>query len=99
MDREKLRELKEALDLEQVQVILFGSRARGDFYPDSDWDIAIISPEFEGLNRGQRYQNVWRVVRRFVDGEYDIVTYTPEEYEKGKDGSLPEHIEKEGIKV
>src|SRR5438093_9760158 len=26
-----------------AEVILFGSRARGDFRPDSDWDVLIVT--------------------------------------------------------
>jgi uncharacterized protein len=28
-----------------VAVILFGSRARGDFRPDSDWDLCVVVPD------------------------------------------------------
>ena len=38
---------------EVISVILFGSRARGDDGPDSDWDIAVlfegVAPSFSGL--------------------------------------------------
>lgn len=30
---------------EQVNVLLFGSRARGDFNEESDWDILILTNE------------------------------------------------------
>ena len=46
---EKLNEIKsiiiEELEKENIKVhkiILFGSRARGDFKEDSDWDVCII---------------------------------------------------------
>lgn len=35
-------------------VILFGSRARGDALDSSDWDIAVVSGDFAGLNPIQR---------------------------------------------
>ncbi len=28
----------------QAEIILYGSRARGDNRPDSDWDILVITP-------------------------------------------------------
>lgn len=31
--------------LHPLQVWLFGSRARGDARPDSDWDLAVILPD------------------------------------------------------
>ncbi len=42
---------------------LFGSRARGDFQPDSDWDILILIDE-------QRVTN--EIEDKFRDGLYDI---------------------------
>ncbi len=37
--------VKEAVELidQEARVILFGSRARGDFRPDSDWDFLILT--------------------------------------------------------
>ncbi len=29
----------------EAEVILYGSRARGDAQPDSDWDVLILFPE------------------------------------------------------
>ncbi len=34
--------------------MLFGSRARGDAFEDSDWDLAVVSADFEGLNPIER---------------------------------------------
>jgi uncharacterized protein len=28
----------------KAEIILYGSRARGDNHPDSDWDILVITP-------------------------------------------------------
>lgn len=35
-------------------LVLFGSRARGDALETSDWDLAVVSGDFEGLNPLQR---------------------------------------------
>ncbi|MBN2214066.1 MAG: nucleotidyltransferase domain-containing protein [Bacteroidales bacterium] len=42
---------------------LFGSRARGDFHPDSDWDILILVDSKEITNE---------IEDRFRDGLFDI---------------------------
>jgi uncharacterized protein len=39
-----------------ARVLLFGSRARGDARPDSDWDLAVI---VEGTLTWQRKHAVW----------------------------------------
>lgn len=45
----------------KAEVILFGSRARGDFRPDSDWDFLILlekplSPGLKDLVREKLYK-------------------------------------------
>ena len=40
------------------RVILFGSRARGDFKPDSDYDVAVFLRDIGGI---------WDEVRRLAD--------------------------------
>lgn len=68
-----LRRLKEELirrygpRLERV--ILFGSRARGEARPDSDWDVAVILKGYDGA-RGER--------ERLVDLGYDLMLQTGE---------------------
>jgi predicted nucleotidyltransferase len=37
-----IREELEKQGLNAVKIILFGSRARGDFRPDSDWDFLVV---------------------------------------------------------
>ena len=40
----KIREAIQKLEPE-AEIYLFGSRARGDFNSESDWDILIVSPQ------------------------------------------------------
>ena len=44
--------VKENLAVEAV--VLFGSRARGDYLNDSDVDLAVVSPNFQGVSRPER---------------------------------------------
>jgi predicted nucleotidyltransferase len=48
-DIEQLRELLYKSPIPIKSAFLFGSRARGDFLEESDWDIMIVFPEFAGI--------------------------------------------------
>ena len=63
------------------KIILFGSRAKGDSRPDSDYDFIIVKKTEE------------RWIRRSlsipdVDIKADFFVYTPEEFEQMKDSSI-----------
>jgi predicted nucleotidyltransferase len=62
---EKLNEIKriiiEELEKENIKVhkiILFGSRARGDFKEDSDWDILVV------VDRKLSFCKKWDIIDR-----------------------------------
>ena len=74
----------EAADPEQV--ILFGSRARGDARPDSDVDLVVIEAEPFGPGRDRRAEAVR--LRRALSGiraAIDILVYSRDEVEYWRD--------------
>lgn len=77
-------------------VLLFGSRARGDNLIESDYDIIIVSKDFEGINFIKRMglvQDLWDGIYRL-----EAFCYTPEEFERKRNeiGTVQEAC-KEGI--
>lgn len=47
-----IEQLKAVLSKSPILIksaFLFGSRARGDYLEESDWDLLIVSPEFAGI--------------------------------------------------
>ena len=64
------------------KIILFGSRARGDARPDSDYDLLLIEPsDLPRYKRAARY-------RRALIGlapAKDILVWTPEEVAEWQD--------------
>jgi len=87
--------------LPNEKVILFGSQARGDARPDSDWDLLVV------LNKkGKRNWNDFdEYVYPFTEIGWDYgvainsLLYTQEEWEKRKITPLYKNIENEGIEV
>lgn len=102
MDKKKLGAIKLALQKRIVveKLYLFGSRARGTFHNDSDYDVAVVSPSFEKMTFDER-QHLVRTIVRSVLGvvPLDVICYTPEEFRKGRTAFLPSIIEEEGIAV
>jgi predicted nucleotidyltransferase len=69
-----------------TQVLLFGSRARSTHDDDSDYDIIIVSEQFEGVNplhRGRGLRPLFYEVGG--DAPMDLFCLTPEEFKVAKD--------------
>jgi len=72
-------------------VILFGSRARGDFRPDSDVDLLIIEREPFSPQRSRRQETArLYIALRKLAMPKDLLLYSREEFERLKDS--PYHI-------
>ncbi len=91
-----IKSLALAVD-EKAEVVLFGSRARGDFREDSDWDVLILleKPVTEVLKRQIRDQvfdlelETDTVISTLIENKTDWAKYavTP----------LFQNVEKEGV--
>jgi uncharacterized protein len=66
-------------------VILFGSYARGDASENSDVDFMVIAES--SLPRFKRSRDLYKLLRPYPFG-MDLIVYTSEEIEKGKQYSL-----------
>lgn len=79
-------------------ILLFGSRARNEHLRSSDYDILIVSSQFEGvhfLDRISALLELWD-----YDWDVDLLPYTPEEFEEKKReiGIVSEAV-REGIRI
>lgn len=83
---EYLKNILEDKGLKIDKVILFGSYRRGNYREDSDIDIVIISKDFSGKGIFERARMLgdieWKLMDKFLI-PLDIVTMSPEEFEKG----------------
>lgn len=68
-----------------LQVILFGSYARGEATDRSDVDLMVVAES--DLPRHKRAVNLYKHFRPYPFG-MDIVVYTPQEVEDGKKSAL-----------
>lgn len=69
---------KAAAAIDVQAVALFGSRARSDTAPWSDYDIAVISESFGGMTRTERMYQLPELWEKFSPA--DIFGFTPEEF-------------------
>ena len=80
------------------EIILFGSRARGDHLKDSDIDILVVSKEFKNLNWRERIQGVFGAWDK--KQMLEPICLTPEELEKRKKQlGIVQQALKEGIRI
>ena len=82
MDKEKnklknfLKKVREKFG--PAEIIMFGSRATGNFWKRSDYDFIIISEKFEGVHWLERISAIVRLWVLPVD--IDVLPYTPSEF-------------------
>jgi len=97
--RENLQEVVEALRAalgdRLVAVILFGSRARGDARPDSDWDVLIVAQDLP-CGTLDRHLTLKRALPKAWCGLVSVVSATPEELSTNT-GSIDLDIALDGI--
>jgi uncharacterized protein len=87
-------------ELPAQQVLLFGSQARGTAGSDSDYDLIVVSPAFEGVEPWARGRGLRRLFREEGgSGGMDIICLTPDEFERARQrvsliaAVLPESID------
>jgi hypothetical protein len=80
------------------KIILFGSRARGDWLKTSDYDFIIVSNDFQGVHFLERQVKVLLETKAYFAA--DMLCYTVEEFErKRKQAGIVSQALKEGIVV
>ena len=80
--KEVILSTAEKYGIEIDKIILFGSRARGDYEESSDWDILVVTKE--KLNR-ERKIDFWYKIYKEVEIPIDIIIVSKEIFEKYKE--------------
>lgn len=77
-----LAALKQELGRDLIAVVLFGSRARGDHQPESDWDLLVIADQLPG-RAFPRHLYLKRLLPPSWRGRVSILAKTVTEFEIG----------------
>jgi predicted nucleotidyltransferase len=95
---EEIQALKRQL-LPNDRLILFGSQARGDARPDSDWDLLLLlnKPQKEESDEDKRYEFTlmgWKY------GTYlSMKIFTKDQWEKGRIFPFYKNVQRDGIEI
>jgi len=97
--KKTIHEVMKASDFEISRIILFGSRARGNAKPTSDWDVMIIIKDQIPAKAKMYYSKKIRekLARLGIDG--DIIFKSESEVERDKEipGTVTREAVKEGV--
>ena len=80
------------------RAIVFGSHASGAPRPDSDIDVAVISPRFETMSLIERYEALG-LANRDLQAPLDVVGFSPTQIAQCEPESLLAEILKTGLDV
>jgi predicted nucleotidyltransferase len=73
-----IKDLQAGIRVEAV--VLYGSHANGQPHEWSDIDLAVISPDFEGLPMNERQSILSKLTWRARDGTIEPIGYPSSEY-------------------
>jgi predicted nucleotidyltransferase len=81
-----------------VSGIIFGSAAHGSMNANSDIDVIVLSPSFDGGKDQRQLDLLWRI-RRHVDSRIEPIAIGLREYEEDNDSPIMEIARREGVPV
>jgi predicted nucleotidyltransferase len=93
-----IREELEKQGLNAVKIILFGSRARGDFRPDSDWDFLVVIDKDISFSEKK---SLTAQVKRKLEIPNDVILKPLSSFLEDKDivGNFSFFAQREGIEL
>ena len=86
-------------ELRAEEVWLFGSRARGDFHDDSDWDVMVIIDD-EAPDDMTDPMTLWQVKKR-VDLPLDLLAVKKSDFLSAQNvvTTLSHEVKREGVRL
>jgi len=89
--------LVRAQGIKVSKVLLYGSHAREEAGPDSDIDIALISPQF-GKDRVEEGQFLFRYAWR-VDARLEPLPISEKDWRENNNSTMIYEIRKNGVEI
>ena len=93
-----VKETVEKVDKE-AKVILFGSRARGDFRPDSDWDFLILTRKTASRQLQDKILELLYGIELNTEQVISSVIENEDIWLKYRESEFFKNVTKEGIEV
>ncbi len=82
-----------------VEIILFGSRARGDFGKESDWDILVLTSLKLTKELKKKIRDAAFDIELDTEEPISILIYTKEEWEAFEITPLYQNVKTEGVRL
>lgn len=96
----RIRETAEKVLPKGSRVVLFGSRARGDSRPDSDWDLHILVPGSVKLSLAESDDLCWEFDQLGIfefDEQIEAFAYSTYDWSKRKFMPFYQNIERDKV--
>lgn len=97
---ERIRELVNGIEPE-AEMILYGSHARGEAEPDSDWDILIITDRILSWDEEQKLRSIIYRYEVASDTVLSLVIHSKKEWENPLFQLTPfyKNVVRDGIRI
>jgi predicted nucleotidyltransferase len=83
----------------EAEVILFGSRARGDFHKESDWDFLILTEKKESNILKEKIWGIMFDAELETNEVFGTIVHNKKEWENYEVTPLYQFIKKEGMRL
>lgn len=81
-----------------AQIILYGSRARGDYRKDSDWDVIVLlnKPSMSYMDRSEMACELWEKGLELGE-EVNAFVYTKTQWDSAPPSLFKYFVKEEGV--